>query len=239
MSIMIDKIKKAIRKAINIKQPLSYKYIEQALQENHHLSFLDIGCGNHSPSRYKSLYSQIIYTGVDIAEYNLDEKDKEIADNLIILNCEPKNFAHEIDCSLADLSYDFIIMNHVIEHTKEPLHLLSILSKKLRPNGIFYLGFPCCQSIYFPSANGTLNFYDDPTHVWIPSTREILNTLIDSNCNSLLFIDQYKPFPESFMGLIFLVNEFVKAKLSGDPIQVHYFIWCFYGFESIIVVRKK
>jgi SAM-dependent methyltransferase len=213
--------------------------LKDCLSHNPSLNFLDVGCGNHSPTRYKSLYPQIVYTGVDIAEYNLDENDKKIADNLIILNCESDDFANQIDSSLVDLSYDFIVMNHVIEHTKEPLHLLSVLSKKLLPNGIFYLAFPCSQSIYFPSAHGTLNFYDDPTHVWIPSTREILNTLVDNECNPLFFVDQYKPFPESFVGLVLLIKELVKATLFRCPMRVHYFIWCFYGFESIIVVRKK
>lgn len=95
-----------------------HKYLQNSYTKKLDLNLLDLGCGNHSPTRYKSLYPNIIYTGLDIVEYNLDDNDRKIADELLILNCHPKDFLSQVQDALKDNYYDFIIMSHVIEDRK-------------------------------------------------------------------------------------------------------------------------
>src|SRR5215469_13977980 len=71
---------------------------------------LDIGCGNHSPSRTKQLRRDIHYTGADVQEYNLDAADRQAADELLLLPAQ--RFAHELGARLAGRSFDLIYLKH-------------------------------------------------------------------------------------------------------------------------------
>ena len=215
-----------------------HKYLKDSYTKKQNLNLLDVGCGNHSPTRYKSLYPNIIYTGLDIAEYNLDDNDRKIADELLILNCHPKDFLSQVQDALKDNYYDFIIMSHVIEHLEDPREILVALASKIKAGGIFYLAFPAEDTIYFPSAEGTLNFYDDNTHKWIPSLREILNILVKNGCKPIYLKDRYQPLAYAFVGFFSIIKEYIKSKFFQKPMKVNSYIWSLYGFESIIIVQK-
>jgi 2-polyprenyl-3-methyl-5-hydroxy-6-metoxy-1,4-benzoquinol methylase len=200
---------------------------------------LDIGCGNHSPSKMKRLFPESVYTGVDIAEYNIDQTDKDVADHLHILNCDPINFAKQLDLALPNNVSDIAIMKHVIEHLSTPFDVLEVLCKKVKPNGLIYLTFPSERSVFLPSAKGTLNFYDDPTHIWIPSIREISNFLVardfqpisidPANRGGILYM---------LMGILSLPLQAVEKILTGK-FTANYGTWCLFGFESVMVYQKN
>jgi 2-polyprenyl-3-methyl-5-hydroxy-6-metoxy-1,4-benzoquinol methylase len=214
------------------------KYVQIKLVVSENPKILDIGCGNHSPSKIKRLLPNCIYTGIDIQEYNIDEFDKESADYLHILNCNPIDFALEADKLLPDNEYDLIVMRHVIEHLSNPFDLLELACKKMKSHSLLYLSFPSEESIFFPSAKGTLNFYDDPTHIWIPSIREICNFLTNNDAKPILLNKKNRGgllYP--FIGILQLPLKLIQKKINGN-FTVDFSIWALYGFESIIVARK-
>jgi 2-polyprenyl-3-methyl-5-hydroxy-6-metoxy-1,4-benzoquinol methylase len=200
---------------------------------------LDVGCGNHSPSKMKRLFPESFYTGVDIAEYNISQEDKDIADNLYILNCDPIEFAKQLDRAIPNNESDIAIMKHVIEHLSDPWAVLEVLCKKIKPNGLLYLTFPSERSVFLPSAKGTLNFYDDPTHIWIPSIREISNFLVAHDYKPIL-IDQANRGGILYilMGIFSLPLHAVEKILTGE-FTANHGTWCLFGFESVMVYKKN
>jgi 2-polyprenyl-3-methyl-5-hydroxy-6-metoxy-1,4-benzoquinol methylase len=71
----------------------------------------------------------------------------------------------------ADASFDGITCMHVVEHLRDPSHLLSECARLLRTGGRLYLETPHPKSLGVKSVTGraagtvTMNFFDDPTHV--------------------------------------------------------------------------
>jgi hypothetical protein len=60
---------------------------------------------------------------------------------------------------------------HVVEHLRDPSHLIGECARLLRKGGQLYLETPHPKSLDVKSATGraagsvTMNFFDDPTHV--------------------------------------------------------------------------
>jgi 2-polyprenyl-3-methyl-5-hydroxy-6-metoxy-1,4-benzoquinol methylase len=196
---------------------------------------LDIGCGNHSPSRTKALRPDIVYVGADVAEYNLSEADHRAADELAILPAQ--GYAHSLRERFRGRRFDLIYLKHVIEHTDAPFELLAVLPDLLADGGHLYLSFPSEASIGFPSAENTLNFYDDPGHLWIPSVREILNRLSSAGLRPVLVRLRHHHPVYAAVGVVELVLQWLawplRRRLHSSPA-----IWSVYGFESILVLRK-
>jgi len=101
------------------------------------IKLLDVGCGNKSPSITVSLFPKIEYFGLDKQEYNLTNEDKKILENKYFL-VDLDNLS-ELDNALPNNYFDFIIMSHVIEHTRKGTEILEILSKKLKVGGGIYI----------------------------------------------------------------------------------------------------
>ena len=101
------------------------------------IKLLDVGCGNKSPSITVSLFPKVEYFGLDKEEYNLTNEDKKILENKYFL-VDLDNLS-ELDNALPNNYFDFIIMSHVIEHTRKGTEILEILSKKLKVGGGIYI----------------------------------------------------------------------------------------------------
>ncbi len=86
-------------------------------------------------------------------------------------NIEKDNLEHE------DNSVDFITLNAVIEHIKNPDHMFKEVRRVLKDNGLVFIRTPNWQMDY-------QNFYNDPTHVKPYSPETLKNTLklFDLNC---------------------------------------------------------
>lgn len=78
--------------------------------------------------------------------------------------------------------YDAIVISHVIEHLHDGLAVVGRLADKLKPGGWLYLETPSYRSYNLPSAQGLLNFYDDPSHVRVYDIRAIIDRLADGGC---------------------------------------------------------
>ena len=193
------------------------------------ICLFDVGCGNNSPRKIKSINSKFFYVGLDIANYNNDASSLSYADEII--TTEPNNFSSAI----LDLKVnpEMIISSHNLEHCLNPYEVLKNLSTVLKPNGVMYLSFPSEKTINFPSRDGCLNFYDDETHIHRPLELNKIKNILISNGLKIDFIsEQYRPTILKFIGfLLEPFSYFMGKNLLGN--------WEFWGFETIIHVKKK
>lgn len=162
--------KKYLRKYITFK----FFKIRKYFNKNDKIRILDIGAGNHSASKTKELFVNCEYWGVDkYSDYANSVDDINIMDRFCKMDLTMLQFE-----GLPDDYFDVIIMAHVIEHLFNGDKVIEMLSEKLAVNGIIYLEWPGIRSTRLPSKKGTLNFFDDATHVRIYSLKEIYNLLL-------------------------------------------------------------
>ncbi|MHB8303518.1 MAG: class I SAM-dependent methyltransferase [Acidobacteriaceae bacterium] len=192
-----------------------------------HGRVLDVGCGNDSPEITKRARPDIVYTGLDVCDYEQAHSVTDYADEYRIVS--PENFTAEI--GNRPNSYDAAICSHNLEHCMEPEKVLSATLKALKKNGIIYLAFPCAESVRFPSRQGTLNFYDDKTHVYVPQFSRILDTVRQHGCEITFARERYRPWRLFLIGLVLEPVSAIRKKVIRGT-------WSFYGFESIIWARK-
>ena len=136
---------------------------------------LDVGCGNNSCEITKEWLNVAVYHGVDREHYLGMKEDYERMDHLFILDIDELEFS-----SIADAYYDLVIMNHVVEHLRNGEEATAGLARKVRPGGIIYIETPSYRTYNFPSGDGFLNFYDDPTHWRCYSVELLADNLADA-----------------------------------------------------------
>ncbi len=83
---------------------------------------------------------------------------------------------------IPDEYFDGIWIVHVIEHLHNGDKVLENLIGKLKVGGFFYVEYPGIKSTKLPSMYGTLNFYDDLSHVRIYSVRELKDLFERKSC---------------------------------------------------------
>jgi len=191
-------------------------------------ALLDIGAGNHSCSKYKSVFPNCEYHGVDLDKnYNNDETDFS----------QMKAF-YEMDLTKLDFSiipddyFDFIMMAHIIEHLHNGDQVIKGLIPKLKSGGYIYIEYPGLKSTKLPSMNGSLNFYDDSTHVRVysvPEIREVLGNkfeILSSGTRRNLAFLIAMPFK-------IMYNTIQLKKPTGN------IFWDLLGFAELVFARKK
>ena len=105
---------------------------------------IDLGCGDQGFSEYLKTIGVISYP-YDYPSFDI-EKDR---------------LEHEDD------SVDFVTMNAVIEHIKNPDNIFKEIRRVLKINGLVFVRTPNWQMDY-------KNFYNDPTHIkpYTPTSLE-------------------------------------------------------------------
>lgn len=131
---------------------------------------LDVGCGNKSASQTIKWFPKCRYAGLDRVAPAADELTLMERFFLVDLSCQSLD-------SVPRGSFDVILFSHCIEHLPNGLDVLAELCHKLAPRGRIYIEFPSERSLRLPRMKGTLNFYDDPTHVRLYRITEIVETL--------------------------------------------------------------
>jgi SAM-dependent methyltransferase len=188
---------------------------------------LDLGIANASVEYVHALRPDIAYVGLDIA----DEADRKTVENgARIVFTPPEDFDSAI-LSLGE--FDAVVSAHNIEHCNHPEQVISAACKVLRRGGLLYMAFPSEASVHFPSRKRTLNFYDDPTHQWLPKWREILKQLENEGMSVTFASPRYRPLAGFLIGLFF--EPFVAPFKKKAPWTA---TWFLYGFEGIIWAKK-
>ena len=156
--------------------PAKFRFVEKQFGQKP-FRLLDIGAGNHSATITKKWFPNCEFHGVDLDKnYNNSEEDFRLMHSFYELNLELLQFE-----KIPDNYFDCILMAHVIEHLKNGDEVLKKLLPKLKQDGLIYVEFPGIHSTKLPHMKGTLNFYDDPTHVRIYSVKEISELFRDNN----------------------------------------------------------
>lgn len=190
---------------------------------------LDVGCGNGSPRRVKMVVPDCYYVGIDVADYNNTNATLAYADEYLLF--EPERFAEGI--AGLNLKFDAVLSKHNIEHCNHPKETLAAMCGRLKKGGRLYLAFPSEASADFPSRKGTLNFYDDPTHRWLPKYDDVIQQLKANSMEIVFASKQYKPPVFHILGgAMEPISRWKKKALIGIT-------WAYWGFETVIWAEKK
>ena len=210
--------------------PTKFLYVRRRLSGSK-LRILDIGCGNNSPSTTKHWFPGCHYSGADIEQYNNNADDLAAMDAFYLLGTDGSGYS-----SIPDSSYDFIILHHVVEHMPVPAPILTTICTKLKPGGYIWIAFPSLRSLSLPSAEGTLQFCDDPTHVNVPDIREISNILL-ANGVRVVHAGRSRAFLREMIGVVILpwalFRRMITGKLSSKG------LWYILGFEDHVFGQRK
>lgn len=204
-------------------------YYPNKLFGNKRFTLLDIGAGNHSASKTKGVFPNCEYHGVDLDKtYHNDERDFEAMAAFYEMDLTLLNFN-----SIPDAYFDFIRMTHVIEHLHNGDEVVSGLLPKLKPGGYIYVEFPGVKSTRLPSMEGTLNFYDDKTHVRVYSSKELGQQMSKEGCRILS--SGTRRNMAFILAMPFLT---ASALLRGKKLQGPYF-WDILGFAEYVFAQKQ
>jgi len=208
--------------------PAKYRYLNKLFKQGEFV-LLDIGAGNHSASKTKKWFPNCEYHGLDLNKnYNNDENDFKLMESFYELNLEELNLD-----SVPNAHFDFIMMAHVIEHLKNGDQVLVKLLAKLKPGGYLYVEYPGIRSTRLPRMKGTLNFFDDDTHVRVYSLTELYNLFLKNN-TEIIKGGTRKYIPNILMMPFKVIHNLIKYGKILPSI-----FWDFFGFAEFILIKKK
>lgn len=208
--------------------PAKYRYLNKLFKQGTFV-LLDIGAGNHSASKTKKWFPNCEYHGLDLNKnYNNDENDFKLMKSFYELNLEELNLD-----SVPNAHFDFIMMAHVIEHLKNGEEVLVKLLAKLKPGGYLYVEYPGIKSTQLPRMNGTLNFFDDDTHVRVYSLTELYNLFLKNN-TEIIKGGTRRYMPNILMMPLKVIHNLIKYGKILPSI-----FWDFFGFAEFILIKKK
>lgn len=190
---------------------------------------LDVGCGNNSPRDAKVLRPDIVYTGLDVGDYN-QQDSLRYADRYIVV--PPAEFAAAIAAHAGTM--DAVVSSHNLEHCDDPAAVLRAMAAALRPGGKLFLAFPCEASVGFPSRRGCLNFFDDATHNAIPRWDAVIGELQAQRVELVYRRRRYRPALPAAAGVLLEPLSWLLGRNmpAGST-------WALYGFETIIWGRRE
>lgn len=219
------------------KRTPKFYYLQRSFGQKR-FSILDVGAGNHSASKTKKLFPNCEYHGIDHETYNNDRNDFFAMDDFYKINLTLLQFK-----SIPDNYFDFIRMSHVIEHLYNGDKVIEHLIPKLKSGGFIYIEYPGMKSTKLPHMDGSLNFYDDPTHVRVYSVRE-LTDLFKNNNFSVISSGTRR-------NLIFLAAmpfRIIKSLIRVDPMSLFLLkrgklngniFWDLLGFSEYVYAQKN
>lgn len=151
-------------------------YFMNKVMKNRDFTLLDLGAGNGSPSRTTALFPKCTYHGLDL-DYSYNYSPGDIA---AIAKFYEADLSQSPLSEIPDNSCDYINMAHIIEHLPNGEQVIARIAPKLREGGFIYIEYPGARSTRLPSMPGSLNFYDDPTHVRVYSVAVLAQALEQS-----------------------------------------------------------
>jgi SAM-dependent methyltransferase len=140
----------------------------------------------------------------------------------------------------SDESFDAVVASHVIEHVGRPHTLLAEIFRVLRIGGVVYLECPSTRSLYLPSMPfkfeefRSLNFYDDPTHVGRPHSRQSLYRLFRMHHAEVLDCAHVASARMALTAPWHLARAWVRR----DAALLEHVVWWAFGFAVYGVARK-
>jgi SAM-dependent methyltransferase len=193
---------------------------------NRTFKLLDIGAGNNST---KIVFPNCKYYGVDLEKnYNNEVENFDLMEAFYEMDLTKLDFIN-----IPNNYFDAINMVHVIEHLHNGDKVIEGLLPKLKKNGVIYIEYPGQKSTKLPSMYGTLNFYDDSSHVRVYSTSEIATILSDKG-----FVVLKKGTRRNIYFILSMPFRIITAFLQGKKLQGNIF-WDILGFAEYVWAKKK
>lgn len=204
-------------------------FIRKAFTYKDKFKLLDVGSGNGSATKIKSLFNFCEYFGLDIDKTtNYVSRDFELMEKFYEMDLTKLDFEE-----IPNAYFDYINMAHVMEHLHNGDLVLQGLLQKLKPGGYFYIEYPGDRSLDLPSMNGTLNFYDDSTHVRIYSVSETEAIFLNNNCEVISSDTRKNWYCIAAIPFRLLHNLFTWKKPSGNT------FWDLLGFAEYVFVKRN
>ncbi len=145
-------------------------------------------------------------------------------------------------------TFDGVYFSHVIEHLGHQRRVLDEINRVLRPGGLLYIETPGPASTRFhrprwiaPSFGGTINYYDDPTHLDKPYTTQLLSASLRSAGFAPVRVGTFRELGKIGMpvyvglaaaGLLPLPNQELRSTLYGAGVRN------LIGFGIYAIARK-
>lgn len=206
-----------------------FKAIKRAVGDRP-VRLLDVGCGNHSPSKIKKLFPQSEYYGIDLdrSSYAYDEEDNKAMTAFYEMDLTKLEFD-----AVPDDYFDMILMAHIIEHLHNGDEVIARLSGKLKKGGYIYIEYPSERSKKLPSMHGSLNFHDDKTHVRVYSVPE-LKTLLQGLNFTVINGGTRREWTYILAMPARIIGHWIKGKkLVGN------IFWDLLGFAEYVFAQKN
>ncbi|MEI6089581.1 MAG: methyltransferase domain-containing protein [bacterium] len=196
---------------------------------NREFYLLDVGAGNHSATQLKKYFPNCKYYGIDISkDYNNDAEDFNLMENFWEKDLTKLDFS-----DIPDGFFDALLMTHIIEHLYNGELVVDALLNKVKTNGFIYLEYPSQKSTRLPSKKGTLNFYDDDTHVRLYNINVLID-IIKSNGFTVLKFGARKDFANIMtMPIRIIISKIKHGYVPGGV------FWDLLGFAEFIWAKKK
>lgn len=208
--------------------PPKWRHIESRYGSKS-FKMLDVGCGNMAAIQAKALFPNCEYHGIDNTKY-YNSSSENVAAMQQFYEIELTSLEYG---SIPDDYFDVIIMSHVLEHLRNGIEVIRCLTSKLKDGGLFYVEWPHPRSVNFPSMRNCLNFYDDPTHVFLYTWIDVCNIMRDSGLRPLEAKTRrsfwYLLCSPALIGRNILRN---KGLVGPD-------LWEFLGFAQFVVSVKR
>ncbi len=143
----------------------------------------------------------------------------------------PESFAQDI-AKFKD-TFDAVLSAHNLEHCLDYPSVVTAMIGALKKGGKLYTSFPSEKSKNLPSRKGTLNFYDDDTHLNLISYGKYLDNLKEQGMIIDYAIQNHQPIIPAIVGAI--LEPISRIQKKNMP---HGSTWAYHGFETIVVSTK-
>ncbi len=192
-------------------------------------TLLDVGSGNKSATDFKTYFPNGTYHGVDmVKDYNYTPDDFNKMEAFYEMDLTQLDYS-----AIPDNHFDAILMAHIIEHLHNGDEVLKHLAPKLKSGGVIYIEYPGQKSTTLPSREGTLNFYDDDTHVRVYSVPEVSGILEESGFNVLS-----GGMRRSYRNIAMMPIKFIHNRIKYGHVLASVY-WDWYGFAEYVWAKKK
>jgi len=139
---------------------------------------LDVGCGN-GDFLLRAQEMGINATGLEFDPVAA-EKCQHLGLNVLVGSLESAEFKPD--------TFDYITLNHVIEHVDQPQTMLSELYVILKPDGALWLGLPNPNALGVRVFGAGWKGFHPPFHLTIPSQKTLERWLVDAGFENVKFI---------------------------------------------------
>jgi len=227
--MMFDKLRRVYStwyRAIPFLQPVHLKVLRYRSGK-----LLDVGCGLISPYRlYETFADRFEYYGVDIQDIRAYLPK---AWHFTRLDVEKDLLPFPDDY------FDVIIVSHIIEHLHYSVKALQEVRRVVKKGGLIYCEAPSLASLLIPSISlglpkvGTMNFYDDPTHIR-PYSKVALTRLLEMSGFKVLKTGTHR----NWLKVLASPGGVIIALVSRDRNLLASFMWDIFGFANFAVATK-